>query len=184
MTVKIKGSKSRADLPQPVSVITDSTTGDTILLRHSRKTFTRIPASETKKLTEQLVKAQSDSPAPKLQPVGKKESVSGHESEIFTWVVGAMKMKFWIAKDFANLDAIKQQLDALQHGGLSDVVASMMPRASELPGVRMKTEVEMTGHKVSYTISSIKEEPVDPAIFEIPKDYTEAPMPLPGAPPE
>jgi len=184
MTVKIKGTKSRADLPQPVSVITDSATGDTILLRHNRKTFTRIPASQVKALTEQLLHAQGDAPPPKLQSTGKKEAVNGHQAEIYDWNIGAMKMKFWIANDFPNVETIKQQLDALQHGGLSDVVASMMPKSSDMPGIRVKAEIEMPGHKVTYTISSIKEEAVDPGVFEIPKDYTEAALPLPGAEPD
>jgi hypothetical protein len=48
----------------------------------------------------------------------------------------------------------------------------------------VKAEIEMPGHKVSYTISSIKEDPVDAAVFEIPKDYTEAAMPLQGSDPD
>lgn len=182
MTIKIKDGKSRADLAQPVSMITDAASGETLVLQNNRKTFSRIPAAQTKTLIEQFLKAQSGGEPPKLEATGKKETVSGHETEIYLWKVGAIKMRFWIARDFPHAAAIQAQLDSLQHSGLSAVAASIMPKAADLPGVRLRTEFELPGHKVTYTISSIKEEPVEAAVFEVPKDFTEVPVPLPGAP--
>ena len=182
MTIKIKDGKSRADLAQPVSMITDAATGETIVLQNNRKTFSRIPAAQTKTLVEQFLKAQGGGEPPKLEATGKKETVSGHETEIYLWNVGTIKMRFWIARDFPNATAIQAQLDSLQNSGLSALAASMMPKAADLPGVRLRTEFNLPGHKVTYTISSIKEQAVEAGTFDVPKDFTEVPVPLPGAP--
>ncbi len=184
MVLKIKGGKARADLAQPVSVITDTGTGDTIVLSHNRKTYTRIPAARAKALAEQLLKARNASEPPKLEATGKKETVSGHETEIFNWSVGTLKMKFWVAKDYPNGAALQRQLDQLQMGGLSSVAASMMPKASALPGLRLRTELDLPNTKVTYTIVSIKEESVDDAAFEPPKEYTELAAPADDNPGE
>ncbi len=177
MTIKIKESKTRSDLAQPVSMITDSATGDTIILQHNRKTFTRVPASQTKALTDKLVEAQKGHDAPKLTDTGKSEVVNGYKTEIFTWTVGSMNLRFWVAKDYPNAAVIQKQLDQLQQGGLSQVSGMMMPKAGQLPGVRLRTELGFPGHKVTTTITSIKEDPVDAALFTPPKEYTEAALP-------
>jgi hypothetical protein len=174
MTIKIKDGKARADLAQPVSMITDAATGETIVLQNNRKTFSRVPAAQTKELMEQFLKAQNAGAPPKLQATGKKETVSGYETEIYTWNVGTVKMRFWIAKDYPNAKAVQEQLERLQHAGLSEVAASMMPKMSELPGVKLRTEFDLGGRKVTYTIVSIKEQPVDAEVFNIPKEFTEA----------
>ena len=108
--------------------------------------------------------------------------MSGHETEIYLWNVGTIKMRFWIARDFPNATAIQAQLDSLQNSGLSAIAASMMPKAADLPGVRLRTEFNLPGHKVTYTISSIKEQAVEAGTFDVPKDFTEVLVPLPGAP--
>ncbi|HEY2343577.1 MAG TPA: hypothetical protein VGH90_11125, partial [Chthoniobacteraceae bacterium] len=80
MTIKIKDGKARADLAQPVSMITNEATGETIILQNSRKTFTRQTVEQTKTLAEQLVAAQKGSDPPKLQDTGQKETIDGHET--------------------------------------------------------------------------------------------------------
>ncbi len=178
MTIRVKGGQSRADLPQSVSLLTDAESGDTTLLQHSRKTYTRIPASQTRALAEQLQKAQADAAPPKLQATGEKKRISGHATEHYTWTAGAMTLHFWVARDYPNGASIQEQLDKLQNAGLASVAAGMMPKTSEMPGVRLRTEMNAPGQKVSYTISAINEGPVDPSIFEVPRDYSETPGPL------
>ncbi len=184
MTIRIKGRQARADLVQPMSTIIDGATGETILLLHPKKNFTRVPAEQTRTLTEQIVKSQAGAPAAKLVATGQRQKLSGHDTELFLWNVGALKLKFWVAKDFPNGPAIQQQLDELQNSGLAAVAASMMPKASDLPGVRLRTEFEMGGQKASYTITSIAETPVDAAVFDVPKDYKETPLKMTPEPAE
>ncbi len=178
MIIRIKGGKTRADLPQNASILTDAETGDTLLLQHRSKSYTRIAAEQTKALAEQLQKAQAGAAPPKLQATGEKKEISGHQTVRYTWTAGAMTLHFWVAKDYPNGAAIQEQLDRLQNAGLASVAAGMMPKSSEMPGIRLRTEMQGQGQKVSYTIKTIKEDEVDPALFEVPKDYTEAPAPL------
>jgi hypothetical protein len=83
-------------------------------------------------------------------------------------------MRFWMAKNYPDAQEIAADLDRLQHAGLASAAASMMPKAAELPGVRLRTEIEMGGQKVTSTVLSIKQEAVDPEVFNIPKDFTES----------
>lgn len=177
MTVQIKNGKSRADLAEPVSMITDAVTGETIVLQHAKKTFIRMPENQTKALAAQLLKAQAGT-ARKLDATGQRLAIGGHDCELHVWSVGALRMRFWVAKNYPAGAAVQAQLDQLQNQGLAAITASLMPKPSEMPGVRLRTELEVQGQKVTYTITSIVDTTVDPAVFAIPQDYREAPMSL------
>jgi hypothetical protein len=180
MTLKFKEKKVRADLATPISTIVDAESGETLVLQHRSKTFHRITADQTKGLVEQMLKAQSTGDAPKLTPTEEKKQIAGQPTQAFLWTVGKMKVRFWVAKDYPNGAAIQQQLDQMQNSGLSAVTASMMPKPEQMPGVRLRTEMELAGQKVNTTISSIKEEPVDAAVFDVPEGYKEVPMSVSG----
>lgn len=181
MTIRFQGTKVRADLALPLSTIVDSATGETLVLQHKTKTFNRITAEQTKSLSEQLLKAQGATEPPNLTPIGEKKEVAGHQTHGFVWTVGQLKIKFWVCSDFPNADAIQQQLNLLQNSGLATVAASMMPTAAQMPGLRLRTEFELSGQKVSTTIVSIKESPVEAKIFEVPAGYKEVAVPVGGA---
>lgn len=178
MTVKISGTKTRFDLAQPASIISDLATGESIVLQHNVKLFTKLSPEQTKDLAEKMAKAQNAAgDPPKLEATGQKEKIEGYEAELFNWSVGTLKLKFWVVKDYPNGQLIQDEMAKLQQSGLSAIAASLMPKPAELPGVRIRTEMDVNGKKISYTITSVKEEPVDPALFEIPKDYKEVQIP-------
>ena len=181
MTIKFQGKKVRADLALPISIIVDADSGESLMLQHRSKTFNRVSVADTKALAEQVLKAQGASQPPKLTPTGEKKELAGHQTEGFLWTVGQMKVRFWVAKDFPHGDAVQQQLNLLQNSGLGAVASSMMPSATDLPGVRLRTEFEIGDKKIASTILSIKEEPVDPSVFQVPADYKEVALPLNGA---
>jgi hypothetical protein len=181
MTIRIQGKKVRADIAPSISTIVDGDNGETIVLQHKTKIFNRISAEQTKALAEQLMVAQAGSTPPKLTLTNEKKEVAGHQTQGYVWVVGQMKMKFWVCTDFPNADAIQQQLNGLQTMGLAPIAAGLMPDPKQMPGLRLRTEFEMGGSKVATTIQTIKQEPVDPAIFEIPKGYREVALPVTGA---
>jgi hypothetical protein len=52
-----------------------------------------------------------------------------------------------------------------------------------LPGMVVKTQMEMNGQKVTSTLVSAKESSVDASIFQTPKDYQQMTQPGMGAPP-
>ncbi len=181
MTIRLQGKRVRADIAPGISTIVDGAKGETIVLQHKTKIFNRIDAEQTKALAEQLLTAQAGSAPGKLTPTNEKKEVAGHQTQAYHWVVGQMKMKFWVCTDFANADAIQQQLNALQSVGLAPIAASLMPDPRQMPGLRLRTEFEMGGSKVATTIQSIKQEPVDATIFDVPKGYREVALPVTGA---
>jgi len=181
MTIKFQGKKVRADLVLPISIIVDAETGESLMLQHRTKTFNRVGEADTRALADQLLKAQGASEPPKLTPTGEKKDIAGHPTEGFLWRVGQMKIRFWVAKDFPHGDAVQAQLNLLQNSGLGAIASSMMPSATDLPGVRLRTEFELGDKKIASTITSIKEEPVDPAVFKVPADYKEVAVPINGA---
>lgn len=182
MTMRIKGDKMRADLPRDVSSITDAATGEVITLMHSQKSYLRIPADRTRAMMEQMQKLSGTQSGeqPKLQPTGKKEKVAEWDTEVFTSKVGGMEMTYWVAKDYPNYQQLLESLAKVQQsmGGLNK---GLGPDPKEFPGLPVKTEISLNGKKITTTITSVEEMPVDPTIFEPPKAYKEISLPpLPG----
>jgi len=176
-TIKIKGDKARTDLAQQVSMITDGASGNIVTLMHAQKTFLKVPAVQTKAMMEQMRKLQPGAEPPKLTATGKTEKVGGYDCEIFTSNLGAVSVTYWITKDFPNYKAVLEQMEKLQAGSISAMGQGMLPALKDFPGMQIKTEMEIGGKKVSTLLVSAKEENVDPASFEIPKDYKEVNAP-------
>ena len=183
MTMKIKGEKARADLSPAVSTIIDATSGDVTTLMHEQKTFMRITAAAARELTVQMKQADVESgrPAPvrpELQPTGKKEKITGYDTLQFVWQTGAMKLTYWIAKDFPHASEILAIMKKMQTGAAS-LGSGFMPDPMTFPGLPVKTQVDIGGKKVTTTtLISVKEEPVDTALFNIPAGYKETPSPV------
>ena len=176
-TIRIKGDKARADLAQQISMITNGATGDVVTLMHAQRTFLKITAAQTKAMMEQMKKLQPNAEPPKLTPTGKTEKIGNYDCEIFTSNFGAVSVTYWIAKDFPNYKAVLEQMEKMQAGSISAMGKGLMPELKDFPGMQIKTEMDMGGKKVSTTLVSAKEENVDQASFEIPKDYKEVNAP-------
>jgi hypothetical protein len=180
MTIKIKNGKARVDMAPQISTISDSTSGDVITLMHAQKQFMRIPAAQTKALVEQMQKLSGAKPqtaAPKLTPTGKKEKVGEYECELYTWAAGGMTVNYWLADKFPDYAKVQAALEETQNAGLTAMMSGMMPKSSEFPGMAIKTEMAVAGQKITTTLVSVKEQEVDPAVFELPKDYKEMASP-------
>ncbi len=184
VTMKIKGDKIRADLPRGVSSITDASTGEVITLMHSQKTYLRIPAERAKEMMERMQKlagGNGGGEPPKLQPTGKKEKVGEWDTEVFTTKIGGMQLTYWIAKDYPDYERLLESMTKIQQGGMGTLGKNLGPDPKEFQGMPVKTEMSLNGKKITSTISSIEEKPVDDKIFELPKDYREIELPrLPG----
>jgi len=57
------------------------------------------------------------------------------------------------------------------------------PDVNTLPGMVVKTQMEVNGQKITSTLVSVKEDSVDASIFQTPKDYQQMTQPGLGAPP-
>ena len=186
MTIKVKDAKARADIAAQISTITDGATGDTITLMHAQKSFMRMSAERSKALIAQMQKLQGGgqpaTPA-KLTATGRKEKVDKYDCEVFTWSTGPANVTYWIARDFPNFAQVNAALEKTQNAGVSAVGKGMLPSAADFPGMPVKTEMTVNGQKVTTTIVSVAEENVDPAAFDVPKDYKEMAMPAFDFPP-
>jgi hypothetical protein len=182
VVLKIKGDKLRADLPRDVSSITDLSTGEVVTLMHAQKSYLRIPAERAKEMLKRMQDRVSDgksaAPEPaKLQATGKNEKVGEWETQIFTTKIGGLDVTYWVAKDFPNYAAVSGQLQKFQQASLGNLSGALGPKAEEFGGMPVKTEMTLGGKKITNTIVSVKEEPVDAAIFELPDSYKEIELP-------
>ena len=179
VVLKIKGDNVRADMPQSVSSITNTATGEIITLMHSQKSFLRISGDRSKQLLERMQQQVYGTAAPaepaKLQPTGKKEKVGEWDTEVFTCKIGAMTVTYWIAKDFPNFAAVAESLQKIQLASLGN----FGPKTQDLSGMPVKIEMDFDKKKITNTILSVKEEAVDESVFALPKNYKEIELPEP-----
>ena len=189
VTMQIKGDKVRTDVPfglmgmGSMSTIADLNTGDTVMLMHKHKAAAKISGAQLKEqmaaVKKQVEKAAVAGAAkPQAQDTGKTEKVGDYNPEIYTWAsTNGMKMTLWVAKDFPNYKQIQEQLKKLSELSPFGMGKSMGPDENTLPGMVVKREMESLGQKITTTLISAKEEPVDLAVFEVPKDYTDMTQP-------
>lgn len=177
-TLRIRADQARCDVAGAFSLLVDRKTGETTTLSHGQKGYLTVSPETSAAMIARLREARGTDAPPALVATGKKEKVGDHECEIFTTDLGNVKASYWLAKDYPNYPALLAQMDIVDSNPLSGAAGGAAPRTKDLPGMPMKIVMERTGQKVTVTFVSAKEEPVDPAIFQIPADYKE----LPAAP--
>jgi hypothetical protein len=185
MTLRLKDDKARADIGGQVTMLTDVATGDTVTLNHNARVFMRIPAAEAQKIRETALGLKPASPAeaPQLKPTGRKEKVEGRDCEVFTWSLGDLQVTDWISRDYPNFAPLLAALARFQNAGLAGAARPLMPPLDQFPGMVIRREMVSKGVKTTTTLLSAKEEPVNAAIFDLPKDYKEQPvLQIPPAP--
>ena len=181
MTMKIGEDKVRADVSPQVSTITDIKTGDVTTLMHAQKSYLVMTAATTKAMFAKMSKLmeQSDASASPAAPKasGKTDKINGWNAAEYTFSNGMMKASYWISSDFPNAKAVTDALAKFRKGGLADMTKAFAPDLSGLPGVPVKTEVEVNGQKIVTEMVSAKDETVDPSVYQVPTGYSEMKMP-------
>jgi hypothetical protein len=197
VTTKIKDGKMRSDMPTgpmgAMSSIVDSASGESVTLIHGMKSAMKTNANQMKQTLEALTKGLNPG-APAVAPAkpkatGQKETVNDLECEIYEWNNGGMTSRYWIALKHPQAAALKS-IEKKMMGSLLSALNSQAPDLSTLPGPQIKSETNIAGMKITATILSIKEAPVEAKEFEVPTDYQTMAMPtlpaagagLPGAP--
>lgn len=193
MTMKVKGDKIRTDMNAgaagDISSIVDLTSGDALTLMHAQKMAMKTSGAQTKQAMEAMKKqigAGADGKVPSNKPTatGKTEKVGTYNAEVYTWINPTGTYTFWVTKDYPNYAKIKDQLDKLNKAASAGMGQGMGPDYGALPGMAVKTMIETSGQKITTTLVSVKEETVDPAVFEAPKGYQQMDQPaLPPAAP-
>jgi len=184
VTVKIKGDKERIDAPSQPTRIIDGKTGEMTDLLNEKKSFMRISAEQMKAAAETINKfdESKQSSASKLTPTGKKETVSGYETEEFVYETPRFKASFWVATKYPDAAGILKQMQAPMSGAWKPSNMGM-PDYTDFAGLPLKTVISIGTNQVVTTIVSIKKDPISAAEFDIPKDFQELKKPLDAAPP-
>ena len=176
-TLRLKGSKLRVDIASragPVSSVMDMDTGDSMTLMHGQKLVTRMSSAQTKETIEGLKKKAGKFPEPgqgRPEATGRREKVGEFNTEVFTWKGTDGVQTMWVTKDLPNYAKVKAQFDQLSKSATADLQRGIAPDTTTLPGVVVKTELERAGQKFTSTVLSVKEEELNPALFEAPADY-------------
>ena len=189
--VKVQGDKMRMDQSNTrggeFSVVLDMATHDSITLMPKLKMFLKRSGAEVRAQIEASKKNEATNdvnllPAPCVD-TGKTDKVAGSDTEIYTWsgAYGISKT-LWVATNFPNYESIRKEIAKIDQFNITGPHRNVQPEMSRLPGMVLKTE-SIGGGKTNtiYTVS-VKQEPVDPALFELPPDYTpwKSPTATPG----
>ncbi|HUA68457.1 MAG TPA: DUF4412 domain-containing protein [Candidatus Saccharimonadales bacterium] len=188
ITTQIKGDKIRVDIPSSpqgsMSTIMDLSSGDSVTLLHQQKTAMKFPGTEVKQMVENMKAAGTNAPPPQFHDTGKAEKVGEYDTEVYSWSSpDGVNQTVWVAKNFPDYAQIKVQMDKLNDSQVAQLTRGTAPDVGALPGMVVKTQMEMNGQKITSTLVSAKEEPVDASIFQTPKDYQEMTQQAPSAAP-
>ncbi len=179
--VKVHGDKMRMDQTntkgRDFSVVVDMNTRDSITLLPKVKMFLKLSGAEVRAQIEVKNKTATNNeanllPAPCMD-TGKGDKVDGFDTEIYTWrgAYGISKT-LWVATNFPNFESIRKEIAKIDQFNISGPHRNVQPEMSLLPGMALKTQSIGGGQtNIIYTIS-VKQEPVEPALFELPPDYT------------
>lgn len=177
--LKLHGEKMRLDQPDNgISVIIDLKTRDSITLLTSNRTYLRKFGSEVRWEMEEERKLTHDTnqlDAPPALPVdtGKSEIVKDRPTEIYTWAgANGETETLWVATNFPNYGAIRVELAKLDRFDAAGPHRNAQPELSRLPGMVIKSERAIKGRTAITTLVSVKVQPVDASLFELPADYS------------
>jgi phage baseplate assembly protein gpV len=179
MTIKFKGDKVRIDPAPELSMITDSKTGDTVTLMHGEKKAMRISGEKMKAAAEMVKKFTAASPGEqkaKLTPLGRKETVNGTATDVFTADTSVGKATYYIAMNYPDGAAIIQEMKTAQPSVLANS-GTNIPDFRDLPGVPVKIEMDTARGHVVMTLISAKRDPIPDSVFNVPANYTDMKMP-------
>src|ERR1017187_5438938 len=186
--VKVHDDKMRMDQRDRdgyvFSVIIDLNTRDSITLFPRGKMFLRRSGAEIRQQIEAETTASHgtndmDKPPARAADTGKTAKVSGYDTEIYTWSgPNGLTKTLWVATNFPDYKSIRTELAKLDRFDASGPHKGAQPKLSLLPGMVVKAEKAVAGHKVTVTLISARAEPVGSSFFELPADYS------PWKPPE
>ena len=188
ITVKAKGDKIRVDVSPEISILMDTASGQTITLQHPQKTYMEVSGTAARQLTRKMERQRearqreglTDAPV-RIEPTGKRETVAGQETRIFTAQNGAIKMTWWIAQNNPDTDKCLTLLALLRKAPMVQLAGDMTLFSPDFPfpGIPLKTEMGMPdGRRITTTLLFLKEEPLENLDFTVPPGYSSLPKPL------
>lgn len=181
MVIKVKGDKTRADVGDQMSVISDAAAGEITMFMHAQKMMMKMNGDSMKGIMALAGQMLGKGSVPsKPVATGQMEKVGEYETEIYTWNGQLGSGKFWVAKDFPGFAELNAVQDKLMKA-MGNPAASFAPQNSDFPGMVVKSEMNVMGKSALSELVSVAKDPVDEAIFKAPEGYQEMKMPtLPG----
>ena len=179
MTIKFQGDKVRVDPAPQLSIITDAKTGDTVTLMHGEKKAMRISGDKLKAAAEMMKTFSGATPAEqksKLTPLGRKETVDGIPTDVYTTDTMLGKATYYIATNYPDAAAIIKEMKAAQPSAFANSGTSM-PDFRDLPGVPVKIEMDTPQGHVVMTLVSARRDPIPNSVFAVPAGYTDMKLP-------
>jgi hypothetical protein len=179
IAIKIKGDKTRMDVADQVTIIANNATADITMLMHAQKVMMKMDAEALKAamaMAGGALGGNASEPAAKPEATGQKEKVGAYDCEIYTWKGQLGTGKFWVAKDFVGYKELNASQDKLMQA-MGNPAAALTPKASDFPGMVIKSEVQMMGKTSVSELVSAKEEAVEETVFTLPTGYQEMKMP-------
>lgn len=189
-TFRVRANVVRIDVVQSTGIfssIENTETGERVELMHYNKTYAKLSASQQKENREIVEKDLKDNPdlfpkdPPKAIATGKTDTINGFDVQEYATTNSIQTQSFWITKDVPHVEALRRALaKRARVGRLVD--------SDSLPGYSVRIESHTAAHTMknangsTYEISamttvdnliSIKEEPLEDSVFEIPADYKE-----------
>jgi len=188
-TLKLRGDMMRLDQPaDSLSVICDLKTRDSFTLLTTNKTYLRRFGNEVRWEMEEEKKYhhgtnEMDRPPAPPADTGKSENVAGRDTTVFQWTgARGIAQKLWVDTNFPNYKAIRAELARVDLFNDTGPHRNAQPMLSRLPGMVLKSETVARGLHVTNELISVKLEPVDASLFNMPHDYTEWKRPEKKAP--
>jgi hypothetical protein len=183
ISIKIKGDRLRVEPAPDMATIFNAGTGEMLQMLKSRKVVIRFSAGKIKAATELMEKPRDKAAAApakaKMIATGKKENVGGYEAEEYVTDTPAFKASYWVVRNYPDGAAIFRQLQSIKPPNW-DFAKMGIPDFTELPGLPIKTVMLFGGSRVTTTITSIKQDPLDETEFAVPADFKEVQMPEVG----
>lgn len=169
MILKVKGEKTRLDLPMMgISVLAD---GDTVaVLQHASRIYTLLRTEQIEFLTR---KSATDALLNPQNPkeTGIKENLGPYSCKVYTAENGNIKWRYWVCKEYPNGPEILRQINKLSRG------MGCLPKIDGLPGLPLKVEQVYKGTKITTTLVSATDGELAASDFELPSGYNPSPTP-------
>lgn len=187
VTILIKGRKVRFNAGDFISIILDLDSGNEMKLVHPQKLcLLTTQAKEIQRaLNESALSGERTKPKPELHRSGKKQTISGYETEEYTWHSETSNGSFWIAMNIPDGRIIHEAIDAIAK---PTRLTSSIPVFDDINGVTIRAENHVTikppenappevlkdwDGKTSSTgtIVAISRDSIDENAFTIPAGY-------------
>lgn len=177
-TMKVKGGQTRMDINPQMSVLMDTTTGELKTLMHEQKMYMSMNAEAIKGMIQSA--GGLPTTKPEIKALGNKETINGFETEEYTLTQGTTVTRLWVAKDFPLYETFKKAMESLQKGPIGQMSPQAQMDFSQLPGMPIKTVVNVGGNETTSVVKSVEEKELSAEDFSVPADYKT--IALPGAP--